>query len=101
MSIRIAAIMACAGLMFGSVSEPARGQDETNAQAATELAEQLSSGDLEKQRDAAYALAKLGVDSKPALGALVKALESERDSQVWFQVATANCPNRPGRQGCH
>ncbi len=52
------------------------------------LASDLQSVELDKRRDAAYALASLGHDSLPALDALIGGL-SDRDEQVWMQSLMA------------
>ena len=55
---------------------------------AAELAEELKSVELDKRRDAAYALAALGSEALPALDALIDGL-SDRDDQVWMQSLMA------------
>lgn len=73
----------------GSVVAQDSSNPKANSRKVTELAEKLGSKDLEKKRNAAYSLARLGADALPALKALIKTIESERDSQVWVQSATA------------
>jgi HEAT repeat protein len=52
------------------------------------LADQLTSRDLTVRREAAYELSQLGVRAKPALPALLKALDDD-DKQVWSSVIAA------------
>src|SRR5262245_57397285 len=49
------------------------------------LAEKLASRELNARRDAAYQLSHLGNAAKPALPALIKALDDD-DKQVWSSV---------------
>jgi HEAT repeat protein len=52
------------------------------------LVDQLTSRDLSVRREAAYQLSQLGVKAKPALPALLKALDDD-DKQVWSSVIAA------------
>jgi len=50
--------------------------------------EQLSANDREQRREAGYQLSQLGAGAKPALPALIKALD-DPDRQVWAYAVTA------------
>jgi HEAT repeat protein len=52
------------------------------------LAEQLAAGDRDTRREASHQLLQLGHDAKPALAALIKALDDE-DRQVWSNSIAA------------
>jgi len=55
---------------------------EDAAPSVDKLAQQLASKDLNTRREAAYQLSHLGTAAKPALPALLKALDDD-DKQVW------------------
>jgi HEAT repeat protein len=61
---------------------------EDQAPPVDKLADQLTSRDLSVRREAAYQLSQLGVKAKPALPALLKALDDD-DKQMWSSVMAA------------
>jgi len=65
---------------------PAPGEDAPLS--PEKLAQQLGASEVEHRREAAYQLNRLGLAAKPALPALIKALE-EDDRQVWSSAVSA------------
>jgi HEAT repeat protein len=80
------ALSACACVIFFAASHFAPAAEDAGAQ-ADKLTKQLASSEFAVRRDAAYQLGKMGVAAKPAVPALIKALQDD-DRQVWaFAVA--------------
>ncbi len=61
---------------------------ETTPSDPLRLAEQLAASDVRIRRDASYFLEKLGPKAKPALPALIRALD-DPDKQVWSNAVSA------------
>ncbi len=76
------AVVAVAGaLLLSAVAEE-------SAPSPQKLAQQLGASEVGTRRDAAYQLQRLGPAAKPALPALIKALDDD-DKQVWSSAVTA------------